>query len=254
MTEVTEVTESTAESVIWHDVECGGYGEDLEVWAELAGAAPAAVLELGCGTGRVALDLLRRGHRVVAIDIVPAFVDALRGRAAARRLAELTPLTDDARTFSCDERFDLILMPMQVLQLLADPAERRAMLTTAATHLAPGGCVAAAIVEGVPLAGRVGAEYEPPLPDITDRNGWVYSSLPIAVTEDSGRMTIERLRQRVSPAGDLSEAVDRTSLAVVDGGQIATDAETCGLVVRDRREIPDSADHVGSTVLVMERQ
>ena len=52
--------------VIWHDLECGGYVEDLPLWRELAGDGP--VLDLGCGTGRVALDLAARGVPVVGLD------------------------------------------------------------------------------------------------------------------------------------------------------------------------------------------
>jgi len=55
-------------AVIWHDVECGGYEGDLALWRELA-AAGGPILDLGCGTGRVALDLARRGHRVHGLDL-----------------------------------------------------------------------------------------------------------------------------------------------------------------------------------------
>ena len=50
-------------AAVWHEVECGGYAADLPVWERLADAAGGAVLELGCGTGRVALRLASRGNR-----------------------------------------------------------------------------------------------------------------------------------------------------------------------------------------------
>src|SRR5439155_27271172 len=53
--------------VMWHDLECGGYVEDLPLWRELAGDGP--VLDLGCGTGRVALDLAAHGVPVVGLDV-----------------------------------------------------------------------------------------------------------------------------------------------------------------------------------------
>ena len=72
------------EAVIWHDVENGAYEADLALWRELALGAGGPVLEVGCGTGRVAIDLARHGHHVLGVDIEPAFVSALRERAAER--------------------------------------------------------------------------------------------------------------------------------------------------------------------------
>jgi SAM-dependent methyltransferase len=56
-------------NVIWHDVECGAYAEDLFLWRSLAAEHGDPVLDVGAGTGRVALDLARHGHRVTALDI-----------------------------------------------------------------------------------------------------------------------------------------------------------------------------------------
>ena len=49
--------------VLWHDLECGGYDLDLPLWRELADREGSPVLDVGAGTGRVALDLARRGPR-----------------------------------------------------------------------------------------------------------------------------------------------------------------------------------------------
>ena len=68
------MTPALADAVIWHDVECGGYEADLGLWRELAAAAGGPVLELGSGTGRVALDLAARGHDVTAVDSDPALI------------------------------------------------------------------------------------------------------------------------------------------------------------------------------------
>ena len=64
------------EAVVWHDVECAGYAADLPTWRALAEEAGGpGVLDLGCGTGRVAIDLAARGHDVTALDADPELVE-----------------------------------------------------------------------------------------------------------------------------------------------------------------------------------
>ena len=65
--------------VIWHDLECGGYGAELPLWREPAAAEGGPVLDVGAGTGRVALDLARRGVEVHALDLDRALDAAIAG-------------------------------------------------------------------------------------------------------------------------------------------------------------------------------
>ncbi len=72
---------STSEQAIWQDVEFGAYTADLPLWKELAAAADGPVLELGSGSGRVALHLAKDGYRVIALERDPELVEALASRA-----------------------------------------------------------------------------------------------------------------------------------------------------------------------------
>ena len=65
----------SASAVHWHDLECGGYDADLPLWRELARSVAGDVLDVGCGSGRVALDLARRGHAETGLDRDPALLD-----------------------------------------------------------------------------------------------------------------------------------------------------------------------------------
>ena len=128
----------TSPSVIWHDVECGAYEGDLELWRELAAETGGPILDLGCGTGRVAIDLARHGHSVHGLDLDPELVAALNARAAAGELPAAARV-GDGREFDLSEDFPLVLAPMQFIQVLGGAAERLACLRCARRHLRPDG-------------------------------------------------------------------------------------------------------------------
>ena len=236
--------------VIWHDVECGAYGADLPLWEELTDQSGDRVLELGAGTGRVALHLARRGRRVVALERDAELLAELRRRAEDERL-EIETIEADARSFSVAEPVAIVLAPMQLVQLL-DRAGRSALLVAVAASLAPGGRAAIALLseDGLPEAGE---ERPPLLPDVREVDDWVYSSLPVALRRDNGEIEIRRLRQAVSPAGELSEKLDVTRLEAIDAGGLEAEARSHGLEPGGRREIPATDDHSGSIAVLLRR-
>lgn len=237
----------TDASVVWHDVECGAYEADLPLWEELAGDTDGRVLDLGCGTGRVALHLALRGHLVTALDAELAFMEALEKRVGG---LPVTGIKGDARSFELGAEFDLALAPMQLVQLFADASERERCLDCVAAHLAPGGVAAFAIVEGIPDP----VNGPPPLPDTREVDGWVYSSLPIEARIDAGVLRARRLRQTVSPDGELSEELDEILLTMLDRPTLEREAEAAGLQPAGVRVVPPSADHVGSTVVLFGKE
>ena len=54
----------------------------------------------------------------------------------------------------------------------------------------------------------------PPLPDVAEIDGWVYSSLPVELRAEDGRIVLARLRQIVTPDGDLTDERAELSLAM----------------------------------------
>jgi SAM-dependent methyltransferase len=249
---------------IWHDVECGAYAADLPLWEELADEAGGPVLDLGCGTGRVALHLARRGHRVLGLDIDSDLVAVLGERAGELPVeAEI----GDARDFDLGVEFGTVLAPMQLLQLLASAEERIACLRCAAAHLRPHGLAAAAIVDD--LSGATADPPSPsssfvkhaltkdeltPLPDAREVDGWVYSSLPLETVGDDGAIVVRRLRQIVAPDGELSDEVDEVRLLTLDAATLEREARGADLHPTGCRTIDPTEAHVGSTVVLLEKR
>ncbi len=232
-------------SVAWHDAECGAYSADLELWEELADEAGGGILDLGCGTGRVGLHLARRGHSVTGLDADAVLLAALDERAAG---LAVEVEVGDARGFALGREFGLALAPMQLVQLFAGAAERVGCLRCVAGHLRPGGIVALAIVEEVPVAVVGGVA----LPDVREVDGWVYSSLPIETHVDAGSIVVRRLRQVVSPAGELSEEISEVGLRRLSVEALEREGVEAGLAPAGRREIPPTDAHVGSTIVLLE--
>ncbi|HMJ73057.1 MAG TPA: class I SAM-dependent methyltransferase [Solirubrobacterales bacterium] len=234
-------------SVIWHDTECGSYSADFPLWEELAKVGSGQVLDLGCGTGRVALHLARRRHTVTGLDIEPALVAAHDERA---RELPANAAIGDARDFDLGTQFDLVLAPMQLLQLFADSEERLGCLRRVAAHLSPDGVAAFAIVESMPEP----VDSASPLPDTREVDGWVYSSLPVDALVDSGSIRVRRLRQTVSPEGELEEELYEVELQRLDAETLEAEARNAGLRPAGRRTIPPTDAHVGSTAVLLRRE
>jgi SAM-dependent methyltransferase len=98
---------------------------------------PAAVLDAGCGTGRVAVELARRGIAVVGVDGDPDMIDAARAKAPGLRW-----IVADLAELALPDRFDVVVLAGNVVPYVA--ADRRAAAVAAcARHLAPDGVLVA---------------------------------------------------------------------------------------------------------------
>ena len=237
-----------SEKVIWHDVECGHYDADVALWRELAAAAHGPILDVGAGTGRVTLDLARRGHEVVALDIDPALLAELELRARAEGLNVRTVVAD-AGDFSLERRdFALVMAPMQTVHLLR-PAGRLGFLRCARSHVAPGGHVAIAIVETMEAFDDTDDAL--PLPDHLLIDGTLYSSQPVALRDHGDSVVIERIRQIVPISGQRRASDDILRLDRVAIEQVEAEARAANLLVLPGRIIGQTEDYVGTTVVML---
>jgi SAM-dependent methyltransferase len=115
----------------------------VEFLAELAGRGRA--LELGIGTGRVALPLAQRGVPVHGIDLSKAMVARLHAKPGG---ADIPVTIGDFATTTVDGTFSLAYLVFNTISNLTTQAAQVACFRNVAAHLEPGGCFV--IEVGVP--------------------------------------------------------------------------------------------------------
>jgi SAM-dependent methyltransferase len=228
-------------SVVWHDLECGSYTADLPVWLELAAPCSGPILDVGAGTGRVALPLARAGHRVIALERERELVEELRHRAAGLAVEVLCA---DACDFALDEPVGLAIVPMQTIHLLADLG---GFLRCARAALEGGGVLAVALLgDGV-------EPFELELePDIAEIDGVRYASAPTALRVEHGAVVLERRRTRSPAGGRESSNIDTIRLSELDADALAAAARSRGLHVLESRSVAPTREHAGSQIVLLE--
>ena len=122
-----------------YDVEDNGYEADrplIEQWARSLGGP---LLDLACGTGRMALPLAEQGYQVTGVDITPEMIGRARQKAAERGLS-IEWVVADARTFQLHKQFAFIFMLANAFQFFLTRADQEGLLARARDHVQPEGC------------------------------------------------------------------------------------------------------------------
>jgi ubiquinone/menaquinone biosynthesis C-methylase UbiE len=114
---------------------------DARFYLDLARRSGGEVLEVGVGTGRVALQLVDAGLQVTGLDASAAMLAIAADKAATRSLSDQLHLKlADMRSFDLPEhRFGLVIVPFRAFQVLLNPEDQLAALTSFHRHLKPGG-------------------------------------------------------------------------------------------------------------------
>jgi len=210
---------------------------DLDLWLALADRADGPILELAAGSGRLAVPLAERGHRVTAVDLDPAMLERAHRRAEAAGVdpghltfveADLVGLRLlDAGTFA------LAFIGLNSLMLLPTRAAQREAFVTMAAHLGPGGL--AAVDVWLPDAedlgrfdGRVILEWprtDPETGDVVTKAG---SAVHDAAT---GTVSLTAIYEAGPQGAPPARWVRRDRLRLVAADELAGFAEDAGLRV-----------------------
>ncbi|HEY4449964.1 MAG TPA: class I SAM-dependent methyltransferase [Solirubrobacteraceae bacterium] len=238
------------DAVVWHELECGGYRADLPLWHELAAAAApdGPILDVGAGSGRVALDLARAGHEVTALDLDERLLRALAGRIGS---LPLQTVNADARSFELARRdYALCIAPMQTVQLLGGTDGRIAFLRCARRHLRRGGLLACAILgELEPFDCRDGGPA--PAPERTRVDGRLYLSQALRVELTRRSVVLER--ERTVAGGTAARAPERDVIELdrLTATRLRREGREAGLSPLPTRSVSATDQHVASSVVVL---
>ncbi len=191
--------------------------EDLSFYAALAELAGGPVLELACGTGRLTAPLEAMGFPTVGLDIDAGMLAQARRR-GARRLVQA-----DMRNFALAQRFSVVAIPYNSLQLLVDDDDLVACLTGAAAHLRPEGALALEVTDF--QAGAVAPSAGPELLGSADGvtlHGAVAHDLRRRVTtyhrrfQEGERARVDHVRLRCLHVAELERLLAAAGLELDD--------------------------------------
>jgi SAM-dependent methyltransferase len=104
---------------------------------EKAKTLDGTVLELACGTGRVAIRLAQTSASIVGIDLSAQMLEVARRNST--HISNLRWIQADMRSFNLTDRFNLALIPGHAFQNLNTPQDQAACLNCVRSHLRPGG-------------------------------------------------------------------------------------------------------------------
>lgn len=115
--------------------------DDIPFYIDYAASQKGEVLELGCGTGRVALALLGRGFHVTALDLSKDMLDVFREKLSKRpELEGRAQLVHASMSdFSFDKKFALIIVPFRAFQAVTQEKDIQGTLACVREHLSEGG-------------------------------------------------------------------------------------------------------------------
>lgn len=123
-----------------YDASVPDWPGEIDFYRELASKVKSGrgtMLEVACGTGRVAIRLAQDGVNVVGLDISPAMLAVARQKSS--RLENIRWVQADMRSFDLGEQFELAIIPGHAFQNLNTPQDQVACLECIKRHLTPAG-------------------------------------------------------------------------------------------------------------------
>jgi SAM-dependent methyltransferase len=222
------------------------FTDDLPYWRSLAREHGGPVLELGCGSGRVTLDLAAAGFDVTGVDRDPEALVLLQDAMPPGSRGDVTLLQADMRWFRLDLTFPLILMPCNTLSALED-GDRSPVFQRVAEHLADGGIFAASLPNPATLQDLTGTGDTEPEDMFTNPDTGNPVQVSSAWSRAGDRVEIYWHYDELAPDGSVRRSTASVSHSLATLEQYSSEFSDAGLRIVDahgdfdgRPYLPDS--------------
>ena len=181
----------------FYDLDLGDLASDLLMIQQFARRCGSPILELACGTGRVALPLAREGYQVTGIDVSSAMLEIARHKVDNEGLAgRVTLVEQDMRELDLPGRYELAFVAVNSFMHLLSTEDQLTALARIRDHLDPGGLLLLDL-------------FNPDLNRLLDFRGQV--ALDKILAEDA---TGDRLMRYSTQTVDLAQQVIRVTYIV----------------------------------------
>ena len=182
---------------------------DVEFYVDLAREVDGPVLEVGCGTGRIYLELLRAGVDADGIDVSGEMLEVLERRAAEEGLSPRVRQADVV-DFEPDRSYELVIVPFRTFLHVLSLADQQATLRTLRAALEPGGRLVLNVF--APDLDVIADRYGEPTTETVEHDGGEFRVTSVTDLEDDLEW-IARERRTVERDGEiLAESTFRLKL------------------------------------------
>lgn len=220
--------------------------EDLPFWMGLAQSSGDPILELGCGTGRVLLQLAQAGYTTVGLDNNWAMLAFLREITPPDTSQRVSLVQADLAAFHFSCHFPLILLPCNTLSTIRSAARKR-LFACVAENLVSGGRFAASVPNPEWLADLSVAGEE----EVEETIIHPESGNPVQISSswerEAGYIRLRWHYDHMLPDGHVERMTLETFHDLAQFNEYQTELENAGLVIEKAYGNFDYSDYTAES-------
>lgn len=230
------MTDAYEQLARYYDLALEGFEDDLDLYVQLAERSAGLVLEMGAGTGRVALALAALGHQVIGLEPAGAMLGVAQEKCRRNTRGSVNLIRGDMRALPLGRQFGLLICARDTFLHLADTSEQLQALREARRVLAPAGV----LVLDLPGPGGDLRDWEPgaraPVHAWTREHVGRRVSRHVSFTADLAEQAhdVTDVYDEVEPSGTVRRRIVQYRLRHVFPAELELMLQVCGLRLAGR--------------------